>query len=424
MSQATPTIGANQSGLAYRTADNDAKSAIITNHSGSSAPSYVTAGMHWLDTSATPWLIKMYDGTDHIVIGAVNASTNTFTPYYGAAEPRYINHATDTGSANAYAIAPSPAIPAYVTGQVFLLKPANANTGSSTLAVNGLTAITIKTRDGNNIPARSLITSHVAILMYDGTNMIYLNQPPYMQGSDIASASTLNLDTATGDYVHVTGTTTITAITLAKGKQSTTVFDGALTLTNGASLINVTAANITTASGDVAVWRGEASGVVRMVSYTRANGNALNIGTSGATVPLLNGNNTYSGTATFSSTVTISTGSISGCPLKAYYSATVADDAATNFTMPNTNGHISFGRASASFSYSGRAQYSTTAAGGTDHLRGLDGGTLVAINATAGTLTGTTGTDGFVTARMNGTTTYLENRSGSSATLYATIVGN
>lgn len=95
------------------------------------------------------------------------------------------------------------------------------------------------------------------------------------QGADIASAGTINLTTATGNYVHVTGTTTITTVTLAQGYERTVVFDGALTLTNGASLLLPTAANITTAAGDVAVFRGEAASVVRCVVYQRKNGTAL-----------------------------------------------------------------------------------------------------------------------------------------------------
>lgn len=97
------------------------------------------------------------------------------------------------------------------------------------------------------------------------------------KGSDIASASSIDLDSATGDYVDVTGTTAITALTLSEGQEKVIQFDGALILTNGASLILPTGANITTASGDVAVFRGEASSVVRCIGYQRANGEPLAI---------------------------------------------------------------------------------------------------------------------------------------------------
>ena len=90
------------------------------------------------------------------------------------------------------------------------------------------------------------------------------------QGATIPSAATTNLDTATGDYDHISGTVAITAITLSQGRQRTVVFDGILTLTNGASLILPGGANITTAAGDTAVFRGEAAGVVRCVSYSAA----------------------------------------------------------------------------------------------------------------------------------------------------------
>lgn len=100
------------------------------------------------------------------------------------------------------------------------------------------------------------------------------------QGSNIASASTINLTTATGNYVHITGTTTITAVTLAQGAERTVVFDDILTFTHSASLILPSGASITTAAGDVAKLRGEAAGVVRCVSYTKASGAAVVVSTS------------------------------------------------------------------------------------------------------------------------------------------------
>ena len=92
------------------------------------------------------------------------------------------------------------------------------------------------------------------------------------KGSDIASAATLNFDSATGDLVDVTGTTTVTAITLAEGKGQWVRFTGILTLTHGASLVLPTAANIATAAGDYAYFRGYSGGVVRCVVYQKASG--------------------------------------------------------------------------------------------------------------------------------------------------------
>lgn len=95
-------------------------------------------------------------------------------------------------------------------------------------------------------------------------------------GSDVASATTTVLDTTTGDLVDVTGTTTITGITLAEGRERTVRFTGALTLTHGASLVLPGGANIATAAGDFAIFRGYAAGVVRCILFQRADGATVN----------------------------------------------------------------------------------------------------------------------------------------------------
>ena len=88
---------------------------------------------------------------------------------------------------------------------------------------------------------------------------------------DIASAATVDLDAANSNNVRITGTTTITAITLTNGRWRLVRFAAALTLTNGASLILPGGANITTAAGDTMLVCGEAAGVVRVHHYTYAN---------------------------------------------------------------------------------------------------------------------------------------------------------
>jgi hypothetical protein len=87
------------------------------------------------------------------------------------------------------------------------------------------------------------------------------------RGADIASAATLNLGAATGDLVDVTGTTTVTAITLADGAVRTIRAAGIFKLTNGASLVLPGGSDIITAVGDFITFRGYAAGVVRCVNY-------------------------------------------------------------------------------------------------------------------------------------------------------------
>lgn len=88
------------------------------------------------------------------------------------------------------------------------------------------------------------------------------------QGADIASAATLNLDTATGNMPDVTGTTTITAVTLSQGRWRLCRFTGALTITNGASLVVEGGADFLTVAGQYVFFVGYASSVVRCIPFT------------------------------------------------------------------------------------------------------------------------------------------------------------
>lgn len=95
------------------------------------------------------------------------------------------------------------------------------------------------------------------------------------QGADIPSAANIDLDGATGNLVDVTGVVAITSITLSQGRSRTVRFTGALTLTNGASLVLPGGVNIVTAAGDFAIFRGYAAGVVRCVGFSKASGAGL-----------------------------------------------------------------------------------------------------------------------------------------------------
>lgn len=86
-----------------------------------------------------------------------------------------------------------------------------------------------------------------------------------LKGADIAAAATLNLETATGDLIDVTGATGITAITLSEGHERTVRFTGAPLLTHGANLVLQGNEDYQAAAGDILKFRGYASSVVRMV---------------------------------------------------------------------------------------------------------------------------------------------------------------
>lgn len=136
-------------------------------------------------------------------------------------------------------------------------------TGNIPMATFKLTGLGAGTAAGNSIRWEQVL---------DTTGLTLTGPLNEVHGADIASAATVNLTTATGNVVDVTGTVTVTAITLAEGYQRWVRFTGALILTNGASLALPGGANITTAAGDYALFIGYAAGVVRCAQYLKISG--------------------------------------------------------------------------------------------------------------------------------------------------------
>ena len=225
---------------------------------------------------------------------------------------------TSSGSANAYVLTYSVAPAAYYTGQAFGFITNFAVTGSATVNVNTLGAKTIKklvSGTKTNLASGDIASGDFVQVVYDGTDMVWVNRGVavspssatdtaagivelatttetitgtdatraatpdsiaalWESGGNVASASTVTF--GEGKHFTITGTTTITAFAFTTdkaGREFVVNFSGALTLThNATSLILPTGANITTAAGDVAVFRSEGSGNFRCISYTRANG--------------------------------------------------------------------------------------------------------------------------------------------------------
>lgn len=81
----------------------------------------------------------------------------------------------DTGSANTYVLTFVSNFTAYQDGIVIYWVPANANTGASTLNVNGLGAVAIINQNGSTLTAGQLIANQVAVVMYKGTGFQLLS---------------------------------------------------------------------------------------------------------------------------------------------------------------------------------------------------------------------------------------------------------
>lgn len=199
------------------------------------------------------------------------------------------------GTADDITLAPVPGISAYAVGQTFTFTAAADNTGPMTADVSAVGDGDLVWPDGSDMAAGDILEDGVyEIAVADVTPIFHLqntSKPPLprtggtmtgtlvmsgaaineAKGADIASATTTDIGAATGNYVNVTGTTTITGLgTVQAGTERTVTFTGALTLThNGTSLILPGAANILTAAGDVAIFRSLGSGNWKCITYTR-----------------------------------------------------------------------------------------------------------------------------------------------------------
>src|SRR3990167_5770119 len=99
------------------------------------------------------------------------------------------DYATSTGSANAYVLAVSSDMPVYAAGQVFKFNANFANTGATTIAVNGQAAKNILKDHDVALEANDIESGQLVIIMYDGTQFQMLSQ----KGVDISSANKTTL---------------------------------------------------------------------------------------------------------------------------------------------------------------------------------------------------------------------------------------
>ncbi len=118
------------------------------------------------------------------------------------------DYATDTGAADAYAIAPSPAITALVAGTRVSFKVAHTNTTTSTIVVNALTGTAIFKNDGATaLVAGDLVAGQVVELEHNGINGFMLMTPPVkglvpLQTSNAGKFLTTSGTVASWDYPY------------------------------------------------------------------------------------------------------------------------------------------------------------------------------------------------------------------------------
>lgn len=109
----------------------------------------------------------------------------------------------DSGTANSYVITFTAAPSAYEVGRPYSFMALNANTGASTVNINGLGAVSIKKEITENLSDGDIKAGQIITVQYDGVNMQLLNAsitiPNYFgDGSDgdvvISTNTTLTRD--------------------------------------------------------------------------------------------------------------------------------------------------------------------------------------------------------------------------------------
>jgi microcystin-dependent protein len=79
------------------------------------------------------------------------------------------SYATDTGSANAHAVALDSVVTSYEEGLTVRFKAANANTGATTLRINGLAEVAIKKAIDDDLVANDIVVGQIVEVTFDGT---------------------------------------------------------------------------------------------------------------------------------------------------------------------------------------------------------------------------------------------------------------
>lgn len=117
------------------------RDALYSMHSGSSRPPYAVEGLCWRDTTTTPWIIKMFNGTDDIVMGWVDPTNLEFHP----AGSLLYTAQTVGGTANAIELSDlKPFNFQLEDGALIFSLPPTPNTGPVTVDVAGTGPIAVK----------------------------------------------------------------------------------------------------------------------------------------------------------------------------------------------------------------------------------------------------------------------------------------
>jgi len=334
-----PTTG-TVSGLAFAQAVNLGFAAVISSNSGATVPATGCAGVAvkgqwWLDTSASPNVLKHYDGTAWLAVGSVDLTNHVWAPPIGGGAATMASAATvDLGASAASAITIS---------------------GTTTITSLGSSAV-IGT-------AKFIRFSGALTLTHNATSLILPS------GADIATASgdqaiAINLGGGNWSIWSYSRTTGLPVANQAVPVGTVLDYAG----------FNVPDSNYEFAAGQCLTRSNVpllAPALGKVQSATRVSGNATITGLSDTTMfgagMQVEGTGIFPGSTVLtltSSTITLSQQAVSsGSSDVTVYPATPCSNPSTEIRVPDLRGRIAAGRDNMGGTAAGRITTATGVAG-------------------------------------------------------------
>lgn len=210
MAQATDYSLANQSGLAFRTELNTILAAVVSQNSGSSAPSTTNAYQLWVDTSVTPALLKIRNGANNawITIGDVTAANLGLASLAGATFTGNVTmnaqsdvRFADSDSSNYVALQGAATIGSNVT---FTL-PSSDGSNGQVLQTNGSGVLSFASTSGavTSVGGQTGAVTHATSWAVGTGATAASNTDLDVSGTyagNVVAVSALDIDCSTGNY--------------------------------------------------------------------------------------------------------------------------------------------------------------------------------------------------------------------------------
>lgn len=166
---------------------------------------YTTSGLTQGDliyASNTAGGFSNVPGTTPRVIGIAKDITHLyFDPYFQSTPYAY---AVDSVGTDSYAVTLAGAYGAYYPGMIVTFKAGTANTGTSSLAINGGAAKTIKKNATDDLQTGDILANQVVMVEYDGVNFQLISANTFLASTTVkgvveeATGSEFNAGTQTG----------------------------------------------------------------------------------------------------------------------------------------------------------------------------------------------------------------------------------